>query len=230
MNINVLNSMEGITGYIGRYDTNFIFRGIAKKEWALIPKVARDHSQDWREVNSKLELEFSRRAKEYLKSNSKDEEIVISQHFGLPTRLLDWTETFIVALYFACKSDNEYDGAIYCLNQNTVLDIECISDNTDNDYEPVFLYYPRYVTSRIKSQAGCFTYHTNPTKCFIDYVSEYNQLAEANYRVKIALEKIVIKKELKTEILDYLDRLGVNEYTLFGDLDSLCKHLSWRYF
>jgi len=48
--------------------------------------------------------------------------MTVMQHFGAPTRLLDWTESFMVAAYFACIDDWGLDGAIWWINSEAVKD------------------------------------------------------------------------------------------------------------
>lgn len=220
--VKTLSSMDHISQYIGNYGSEYIFRGMADKKWELKPKIARNHKDDWEKIEAYLKTQFYRKAKEYLDTEQKDEELVIAQHFGLPTRLLDWSEKFTIALYFACKELLDKDGVVYVLNSNTMLEKDEIEEID------TYLYYPRYVTDRVKFQSGCFTFHTNPNICFIDYVKTHNKFAEENQVKKIEFEKIIIKSTLKKEIIIYLDKLGINEYTLFSGLDGLCRYLGWK--
>lgn len=223
----ILSSMDHISQYIGNYSSDYIFRGMANKNWKLVPKIARGHKEDWAKIEQNLKTQFYRKAKEYLDTEQRDEEMIISQHYGLPTRLLDWSEKFTVALFFACKDNINEDGIVYVLNSQTMLEKEELDENDEND---IFLYYPRYITDRVKFQSGCFTFHTDPTICFIEHVKEHNDKAEQNQVVEIELQKIVIKSKLKNEIIEYLDKLGINEYTLFSGLDGLCRYLEWKYY
>ncbi|MCA1558358.1 MAG: FRG domain-containing protein, partial [Acidobacteria bacterium] len=54
-------------------------------------------------------------AEEARRCSTTVEWLVLTQHYGLPTRLLDWTESILVALYFAAHDDN-VDGCLIVLN------------------------------------------------------------------------------------------------------------------
>lgn len=51
-----------------------------------------------------------------LKNDSTLDWLCLMQHHGIPTRLLDWTESILIALYFAVKEKNDCDGYIFALN------------------------------------------------------------------------------------------------------------------
>ncbi|NOU20106.1 MAG: FRG domain-containing protein [Bacteroidales bacterium] len=53
---------------------------------------------------------------DYLKIDSTLDWLCLMQHHGIPTRLLDWTESILIALYFAVREKNECDGYIFALN------------------------------------------------------------------------------------------------------------------
>ncbi len=91
--------------------SNFFYRGQANKQWGIIPNIFRGNN-----IHNEQRLLFS--ANNYLSNNLSDckdelEKMILLQHYGLKTRLLDVTKNPLVALYFACQN-NEIDGTVYC--------------------------------------------------------------------------------------------------------------------
>ena len=114
---------------------DWIFRGHSSHQWNLAASVHRlTGGLDW--ALDKLVLferqvlsEFKRRASIFLPSRpaSDWEWMVIAQHFGLPTRILDWTENPLVALYFSVRDSKEAsrDGTLFAYRHGADgIDIE----------------------------------------------------------------------------------------------------------
>jgi hypothetical protein len=106
----------------GDADFGLWFRGHAKEDYQLVPSLLREsigqHKRYIDEVS--LTRHFKAMNPEAAASDASDFEwLVTMQHYLAPTRLLDWTENLLVALYFAVRDpslDNNADAAIWILN------------------------------------------------------------------------------------------------------------------
>jgi type I restriction enzyme M protein len=109
--------------------TNLYFRGVSNKDYRLVPAVGREKEikqNSLINIESGMLKQFKLRAIPFLNYHPKNdwEWLMLGQHHGMPTRLLDWTANPLVALYFACLGDTKIDGAVYSLSNIPVLDLE----------------------------------------------------------------------------------------------------------
>jgi hypothetical protein len=98
------------------------FRGHSRREYELVPSVFRTPSNGtvdpdaWYDETMMIQ-HVRLRNPDYTQSYGPPFDLLcLLQHYDLPTRILDWTESILIALYFAVEKDDDTDGKIYALN------------------------------------------------------------------------------------------------------------------
>lgn len=198
-----------------RPDSRWVFRGQGNTDWKLIPKAGRSpfcNLDDWTIFES-----WKRRAVEFLDrvpSNDLDF-LAIAQHYGLATRLLDWSFNPLAAAFFAVLEETEIDAVIYAFfrQKHITGDSPDYSNATNN---VVFKFKPYGVSRRITNQGGIFTVHNPATFNLETALESMDQL-----------EKIIVDKSYRRQLSFDLSYYGINLMNLFPDLEGLSQHCNW---
>lgn len=98
-----------------RYNKTVVFRGIADSTYSPVPGLSRIKNP-YPDMEIDLINEFLTRRPDAFRSLPEFDILAKMQHYGLPTRLLDFSLNPLVALYFACESKNNKDGRVLCHN------------------------------------------------------------------------------------------------------------------
>jgi hypothetical protein len=202
--------------------TNWIFRGEPSTTYELRPAAGREGRQDrsartvkYNPQNERAALKrFRYDAQPYVgyAAHSDLEWLAIAQHHGMATRLLDWTESILVAAFFAVERAGTAGHAlIYGVSGLPILNPDDCKDPFE--VEKVFIYRPAHIDSRISAQRSVFTVHPNPTEPFSDP----------------GLRKWTVSQAACRELKVVLDACAINYASLFPDLQGLARHVGWRY-
>lgn len=116
--IEAQGSISSVTSCLQENAGNFKntwFRGHSNYNFNLVPSIFRQGEEFGVVLNEQRMFdEFVRRyPEESTNHNNTYDWLTLMQHYGLPTRLLDWSSNLLVSLYFCCSSDTESDGALF---------------------------------------------------------------------------------------------------------------------
>lgn len=191
----------------------------------LLPAIARAQpAKDTRAVEKKLLEQFSLMGTALIgvPDPTMLDLMVLAQHFGLKTRLLDWTSNPLTALWFACANSERGDVFVYALEADD-LQVSGVYDHDPFEQKHTRVFQSRLNNPRVIAQHGWFTLHR-----FSQRAGNFVAL-ESNPDIKGNLTEYRIAEANRTEILNSLDRHGINRRTLFPDLGGLCSHLNWKF-
>jgi hypothetical protein len=209
-----------------------LFRGEPESGKDLIPSISRKTSDavngDVSMLEDSLMGEFQRMAIPLLNSVPTNlfEWLFLAQHYGLPTRLLDWTTNPLVGLFFAVEKDDEHDAVLYIERRQVTDQYELFDPKTSNVREKsshpilrifalqpgqgeVIFVRPRYTDQRYLNQKSVFSCHADPFKPLILKNSHSLQ----------------IKKEWKLELRRRLRTMGISNSYIYPGLEGITREI-----
>ncbi|MDE5051741.1 FRG domain-containing protein [Niallia taxi] len=239
----------------GRYRSSFLYRGVDSYKFDLETSLMRIKNPD---MESHLLRNFQKYARSTLKDNNNIWELLsVAQHYGLPTRLLDWSFSPYVALHFATSDTSKYnvDGAIWCLDIMKVQELlpTAYKDELDRVQSNVFtvdmlkkIVNPDNAVNTMdltdfdcSKSSDDFIICLEPPSMDERIVNQYaifTVMTNPNRKLNDLLidkpemyKKIIIPKELKLEIRDKLDQANMNERMIYPGLQGISAWLK-RYF
>jgi hypothetical protein len=237
------------------------FRGEPSSETPLLPKLYRTTKVKDSNYENQL-LQFFR-----MKSQSSefgytperehiDQWLFLARHAGLPTRLLDWTEGSLIALYFALiEQEDECSPVVWMLDpvrlNNLVTKYAAFGDNefpltwVKPDPASTFVNIAEinieaaWLKDRVGTELPVAIHPTNihprmsvQRSCFTIHGKKKESLKKLLDDVNFKYIKkyiIDVNKAKKTQMLQDLRMLGISHATLFPDLDGLAKDLERRF-
>ena len=205
-----LESFSDFDAFIEGGGQPVLYRGVSKETYSLQPSLFRIRNSDKNIDIVEYEMlnRFKKQVNQLLTNAPKTDIqwLVLAQHHGLPTRLLDWSLSPLVAAFFAASQDPSESGAIYRYNPKGLEE----EDDLDlNKLSNIKAFYPSHASQRVTAQSGMFTIHPSLTSVLI-----------SNHT-----SRIVIPAEKKTMVLDKLARYGFSYASIFPDLDGIAKSL-----
>ena len=211
---------------------DFLFRG-QRADHPLIPKLCRLKARgDLLPVEQLLLQEFKRTNPLLIEGQRPMDDwdyLTLGQHFGLPTRLLDWSNNALTALWFATgepgteeKREQPFSIVWILMAHQKDFDLN-IEQLSPFDVPETKIFRPRIIKQRINNQSGVFSIPSSKEILEKRYMNQSDSYDEKLIKVKIPAEKL---SDIRTD----LNTVGVNAFTIFPELEGLCTYLQWRYF
>ena len=222
-----------------RFNYLLWYRGHSDESWELSPSVQRGNYAK-KEVEQYMANDFYMRASVSMKERPSQDYcgwMSMMQHYGLPTRLLDWTLSPLIALFFATNDYEKYpdkDGCIwilrpgmlnelegfgsyiYPMDKDTVIDMlrPAFNSNKVNSSvdSKIIACYPVEYNMRMYTQQSAFTVHNT-----------HRQLSDIN--TPHLLSKIIIPASSKQSIFEELKMCGVTLRNVYPDVEHIAKEL-----
>ena len=219
----------------------WLWRGQPDETWDLIPGVYRSsfgvNNESERLLKEQhLSQDFRVESAGLIEGLESDARLYfLQQHYGMPTSLLDWTNNALAALFFAAREQPEKDGAVFLMDgyelsptQKAASEYQGIVtmrhpmfqkalrriawDENEKFPKAIMAIRPDVADRRIGLQRSCFTFHVPNRKALTQ--SENTSLL-----------RFRIPKDAKGRIVADLVLLGIDEFSIYGDLEHLALRL-----
>ena len=227
---------------INRFRSPYVFRGLSDASFPLLTTLMRLGGK-----YRKMEPHLLRNFRKYAHRNIVERDttwhwLTLAQHHGLPTRLMDWTVSPLVAAHFATAYTDQFDrdGVIWMVNARKVH--KMLPDKLKGEVEhegadyftaemlahavptladldtlspPCFVVFfePPSIDERIVNQFALFSVMPDPTARLDEWLEQYPDL----------WQRLVIPARLKWEVRDKLDQANITERVLFPGLEGLSQ-------
>lgn len=234
---------------IQRFRSPFAYRGLSDAAYDLKTTLIR-LGGDYARLERHLLRNFRKYAlRDAVPADSVWNWLATAQHFGLPTRLLDWTFSPYIALHFATASLERYDvdGVIWAVDYvkahrflpaglrqlleeegSNLVTAEILQrfvgslqdlDASKTDGDFVIFFEPPSLDQRIVNQYALFSLMSGASAQVDVWLESHRDL----------YHRLVIPAELKWEIRDKLDQANITERVMFPGLDGLSRWLKRQY-
>ena len=239
---------------IQRMRSAYFYRGLPDKDYNLTTSLRMNCKHLHKELEPAVLRAFTKYAsiEDPALNDSVWRQMIIGQHHGLPTRLMDWTRSPLIALHFATTEENfdkmdRRDSVVWR------IDMRDVNRNLPDKYRRVLEENHAFVVSvdslmqvadnldtyDADMGAGAMASIEPPSvdQRIINQYSFFSIVPNGMTDIEDFLDKcttrtvrFVIRKEIRWDVRDLLDQLNINERILYPGLDGLSKSLARHYY
>jgi hypothetical protein len=232
------------------------YRGQSNEEWEIRCSLFRENLLlNEEKLNNEI---LNRKPNDFLNCNNSLEKLILMQHYGIPTRLIDVTTNPLVALYFACQGNPDKDGVVFIFEENVEYDINdenivatfsyLKNNGTIQDFEKLLnkeniIYNDRTTIETILNKKYILI---NPKLNNPRIVAQHglflccsNNSGQGNLDNLTPIKKrsfpiesskrIIISHKAKLNLLKELEFLGIKKSVLFPELENHADELKEKF-
>jgi hypothetical protein len=235
------------------FDNGLFFRGQSNYKHGLIPGVLRTEE----DIKAEKTLLFNFR--DYMPQhnlsfdfiNERIEILSWMQHYRIPTRLLDWSFSPLISLYFACGSEKN-DGAVFVFNPWLYTGDQVFKGRPKTDHHSAHIYARSLMSDRLDNPNGILKivkrkYDVDLEKDSLrmpfPFVSSFNNQRILHQKGCFTIQGTVnddFEKQLEHSKQKYISKiiikntslikkelslLFINEYSVYPDFEGMAKQL-----
>lgn len=242
---------------MNRYRSGYVFRGAHSANYPLEPGFVRNCHDKW-SLEQNMLRNFSKYAEMEAPSmvQSVWKQMILGQHYKLPTRLLDWTYSPLIALHFATDDTGlsrlgDRDAVVWKVNVDDVhcqLPEEYLNKLNEegahvftvdmlNSITSTLEKYDRDMEKDKKKSPFVFLEPPSIDARIINQFALFSvvpkcliPLDDCLSKPSVRATRYIISKDIKWEIRDKLDQCNITEHILFPGLDGLATWLKRHYY
>lgn len=235
---------------IDRLRSHFLFRGMPDISFHMVTSLQRNCKNKQQELESSILKSFGKYAS--ISDDSVWEQMTIGQHHGLPTRLLDWTHSSLIALHFATSEDDmsrtdKRDGVVWR------IDARELAQRLPEDYQAVLKREKTFIFSaetlkevaptldeydrEMDGKSMVLVEPPSVDQRIINQYAYFSPVPMGIERVDEFLEKntentvkYIIDRSVRWELRDLLDQFNISERIIYPGLDGLSRWIARHYY
>jgi len=206
-----LETISRFVEAIAKRSRSPLYRGHGSEKWAIVPSVFRPDNQG---IDDEEKLLSWRRAAArfvYPQPGTPIEWLVLAQHYGIPTPLLDWTSSPLAALYFACADAPDETGVVWSVSRAAFYH---------------FRYFDKVVPFKSTREKPGMIYATgfNARSTAQDsMMSLHSALTPTSIPSDLLKKTFLISPDEKIGALEALAVLGFTKDRLYNDLNTVAE-------
>lgn len=239
---------------LDRNRSSYLYRGMPNSSFKMETSLHRNCKQLQKELEPAILENFAKYAVlgDPTIAESVWRQMILGQHYGLPTRLLDWTHSALIGLHFATAEDNlalmeQHDCMVWRIDMSEMLSLlperyqQIVNRKQSTVFSVDMLLEAADSLSEYDSDMGDNSMIIiEPPSINQRIVNQYSffslvpmEMTDIEKFLDERTEKTikyVIRADLRWRVRDMLDQINISERIVYPGLDGLSKWIARHYY